>query len=158
MKRLSLLSLLALCAVSFTLGTISAKSEKGGYEKGTETYRCGHCKAHLEHKDAKCHTHGCPGATVICEKQVLVTEEERRACEETCTFECPEGTEKRGDGEETKCIRRTVHEKCEKPIKHRVIDCKQACPAGTTMKPGSERENGAHHKPKAKKVKAAEAA
>lgn len=146
MKKL-LLSILALCALSMVSTQISAKAAEKTEKatNGTTTYRCGHCKAHLEHQHSKCQTHGCKGATVICERPVTVVEEERRACETTCTYRCPEGTEQRGEGEHTKCIRRTVKEHCEPAIKDTVIDCKQACPAGTTMKPGSERDH-AHPK------------
>ncbi len=151
MKKL-LLSILALCALSMVSTQISAKAEKStGASQGTTTVRCGHCKAHLEHKDAKCHTHGCPGATVICEKPVTVMEEEKRACDTTCTYRCPEGTEQRGEGENMKCITRKVIEKSHAPIKDTVIDCKQACPAGTTMKPGSEHDH-AHPRAKAEKT------
>ncbi len=139
MKKL-LLSLLALCAVTLTSGTVSARENMRHIDGGT-VYRCGHCQSHIEHEHAKCHTHGCPGATVICEKPVTVVKEETRKCETKCDYECPENTEPRGHGANMKCIKNKVVEECVPAIKRTTVDCRQACPAGTTMKPGSERDS-----------------
>lgn len=140
MKKL-LLSLLALCAVTLTSGTILAARENTRHVDGGTVYRCGHCHSHLEHQHAKCRTHGCPGATVICEKPVTVVKEEQRKCETKCDYECPEGTEPRGHGPHMKCIKNKVVEECVPAIKRTTVDCRQACPPGTTMKPGSERDH-----------------